>query len=122
MADFSQLRKQFFRDREQGEHARDVQAALSSTQHTESKAFEAFYAEPMFVASPLAGQAPESIECTRCVSVVNTETPVAFGSAVNFVWLPQRGGCQITSIDGLTPSNMTKYRFTLRFTYPKGGR
>jgi hypothetical protein len=113
----AQLRKQLFKDRELGEHARDVQHVLDTIPRFISRKVIGYYTEPMTLVSPLAGVEPESIELTRIVSLVTPEQPVNCGSMVHYVWKPQNNGCVVTSIDGLTPSNTVKYRFTFRFSY-----
>jgi len=57
---------------------------------------------------------PECIELVRCVNPASPDTPVVFGSAVNFVMTA--AGAKITRIEDLTPG-ATKYEFTFRITY-----
>lgn len=123
MAGTNQLRKQLWGDRDIGEHARDVQDSFDAIPRLRTKTFEAYYALPMVVGSPIAGEEPESIECTRVVSLVTPEQAIAgAGSHVQFVWKPQNNGCVVTEVQGLTPSTAIKYRFTFRFSYPAKGQ
>lgn len=110
----TQLRKQLFSNREQGEHARDVQRALDSQSYSFDKKLEAFYTEPMILAC--GNEEPADIELVRIINLNAQETPVLCGRAVHFVWKPQLGGASITSIDGLSPSQTVKYRMTFRIT------
>ena len=111
-----QLRKQLFEKLDLGEHARDVQQLFDLVPRMFTKTTESAYTQPMVLGG--FDEQPESIELVRIIDLNAQETPVACGSMVHYVWKPQRGGAQITSIDGLTPSPSTKYRFTFRLTFP----
>jgi hypothetical protein len=117
----TQLRKQIFDKQDLGEHARDTQRSFDTIPRFISKKLEAYYTEPMALGSPIANIEPEDIELRRITSLVSSETPVLCGSMVHFNWKPQNGGAIVTSIDGLSPSTTTKYRFVFRFTYPAKG-
>lgn len=117
----TQLRKQLFAKQDVGDHARDTQQALNTIPRFITQTVEAYYTEPMVLGSPIAGIEPESIELTRILSIVTPEQPVLCGSMVHFVWKPQKNGCQVGSIDGLTPSTTTPYRMTFRFSFPAKG-
>jgi hypothetical protein len=117
----TQLRKQIFGKQDLGDHARDTQQALNTIPRFFTQTLEAYYAEPMVLGSPVAGVEPESVELVRITSIVTPEQPVLCGSMVHYTWKPQNNGCQVTSIDGLTPSNTIKYRFTFRFSFPAKG-
>jgi len=112
----TQLRKQLFDAKDLGEHARDAQHAFDSQSRSVTKTIEAFYTEPMVLG--VGSEEPENIELARIINLNAQETPVSCGSMVHYNWKPELGGAQITSIDGLTPSVTTKYRFKFRVWFP----
>lgn len=113
----TQLRKQLFSDRDEGESARDTQNSFDTVPRMITKRFDSYYKEPMALGSPLPNQQPESIELVRIINLNAQETPVLCGQMVHFKWQPQQGGAVVTSIDGLSPSSTVPYRFWFRFTY-----
>jgi hypothetical protein len=118
MTDNTQLRKQIFPKQDLGDHARDTQRSFDTIPRVIEKTLDAYYTEPMALGSPIANIKPSSIKLTHIESLVTPETPVLCGGMVHFNWKPQNGGAIVTSIDGLTPSTSTKYRFVFEFSYP----
>ena len=107
------LRKLLFKDSDLGEHARDVQRLFDQVPDCEYRTFQGTYVVGMILGS--LATSPRCIELVRCVGQ-NPSTPTGHGTAVEWVWRPELGGCQITKIDGLTASASTQYVFTFRVT------
>jgi hypothetical protein len=110
-----QLPYQITKDAVSGANTRAVQNVLMTLPRFVSATFDSQYSEPM----PLNVGAlePQAIELVRIVNLRAPETPVACGSMVHWVYRPDQGGAQITSIDGLSPLDGNMYRFTFRITY-----
>lgn len=109
----TQLRKQFWKDQDLGEHVRDVQRALNKVPNTQIKVVECALTTNLTIQCDAK---PVAIEAIR-IQFKGNDTPVpSHGTAVDFVWRPDLGGALITGIQGLT-AGTTVYRFTFRLTY-----
>lgn len=109
------LRRQVWPTRGEKEQAGDIQQALDQAPLVQLRTIEAFYKEPLALGQ--LRREPAGIELLRILSLVAPEQAVICSSCCSFVWKPQLGGCQILSINGLTPSTTIKYRFTFRLTF-----
>jgi len=93
--------------------ARDVQEALDSTVDYELKDVVGEFTSNTTIAVP---RVPRAIELINCFALAAPETPVLYGSRVNFVYRPQSGGALVTGIEGLT-TGTTIYQFLFRISY-----
>lgn len=109
------LRRQVWPTRGEKEQAGDIQQGFDRAPLVNFKTLEAYYKEP-FVIGQITRE-PACIEAVRIVSLVAPEQAVIHSLACSFVWKPQLGGCQVLSINGLTPSTTIKYRMTFRLTF-----
>jgi hypothetical protein len=114
MANPQQLPHQLNKDPINGANQRATQNALMSQPRFVTMTLDSVYSEPM----PLnvGAEQPESIELTRILNLSSQELPVLCGQMCHWVYRPDLGGAQLTSIDGLTPSALI-CRFTFRITY-----
>lgn len=118
----TRIRHQLPRDVTQGEQFRDAQRAQDSVPHQLLRKVEMIYTEPLVLSG--LERSPEIIEAGRIIDLSAQEVPLHCGGLCHFVWLPNRGGAQIGSIDGMSvaANGGKKYRFTFRLTFaPAGG-
>lgn len=105
-----------------GERFRDAQGALDAIPIMVLRKREMVYDEPLVLGG--MERQPESIEAMRIIDLSDQEQPVHGGGLCHFVWRPNLGGAQITSVDGMSvaANGGKKYRFTFRLTFvPAGG-
>lgn len=98
-------------------HARSMQETLNRIPVVENRMIEATYAEPMVLAAP---EEPFDVRCVRIADLQSLSTPVTeCNGMVHYTWLPQRGGCVIHNIGGMTvaANGGKRYRFYYRITY-----
>lgn len=109
-----QLPYQTQRQKLGGANDRATQNVFMSLPRFVSLVLEAPYVEPLAIA---VIEEPESIELVRIIDLKAQDTPVLCGSMCHFAYLPQAGGANIRSIDGLSSDPSSSYRFTFRITY-----
>lgn len=124
MKQYIRIRHQMTQSAELGEQFRDIQRAFDAIPIIIlRKNIEVEYQEPLTLGK--LDSEPDAIECIRVVDLAAQETPVlGAGGVCHYVWRPDRGGAQLTSINGMTlaANGGKKYRFTFRLTYaPIGG-
>lgn len=107
------IRFQLPDDKAQAENFRDIQRAFDAIPIVLLRKIEVEYGEPLVLGN--LDNEPDAIELIRVIDLDAPETPVLTGGMCHYVWRPDRGGAQITSIDGMT--GRKKYRFTFRLTY-----
>jgi hypothetical protein len=118
------IRHQLGRDVTLGEQMRDAQKGLDVIPVTVLRKLQMRYTEPLVLGG--FERSPEAIEALRVVSMADQENALLCGGMCHFAWRPNKGGAQITSIDGMSiAANGGKdYRFTFRITFEPtaGGR
>lgn len=109
-----QLPYQIQPDALSGANDRAVQNILMSMPRVSIQVLEGAYVEPLTLT---VAEDPVSIELARVVNLLQQDVPVQCSSLCHFIYRPEAGGAQITSIDGLTSNAASRYRFTFRITY-----
>lgn len=111
------IRRQFAEDPEVGEQWRDIQRAFDSMPTVLFRQVEMQYSEPLVLGNMV--NSPDAIEAVRVTELAAVETPVHVGGVCDFVWRPDRGGAQITGINGMSVAahGGKLYRFLFRLSY-----
>lgn len=117
------IRQQLSDNPELGEQFRDVQRAFDSIPTTLIRKIEVEFQVPLVLGN--LKNEPDGIELMRIIDLDAQERPVAeAGGLCHYVWRPDKGGAQLTAIEGMTlaANGGKRYRFTFRITYaPVGG-
>jgi hypothetical protein len=116
------IRNQLAKNVTLGEQFRDAQKGLDVIPITAMRKTEMAYSEPMVLGN--LSRQPDAIEVIRVIDLQNQERSIPAGGLCHFVWLPDKGGANIGSVDGMSVASNggRKYRFTIRLTYaPVGG-
>lgn len=105
----TRIKRRLYKDADLAEFARNVCDAFDGLPALEIKEFDAPYTEPLYLG---ADSEPKILFCGRIRALTALETPLLTGGLTHFVWEGSKSRLRVNSIDGMTPTPGTLYRFT----------